>query len=235
MALTLKKFLLKTEKSDFDILYEKIQKKERDAINMGIFTLYSCEPIRKMIRVAEKEKKIDLLTMVDDICSNWMRYCDIPYEAGMKLNEMAMDPDVSIGVHRTFIPDLNADDCLSSDIVRGIIENGLHNMGHLNVGGSVGDKPSLTLTLTPLESIEGFLNLVAPYKNNNITVITKFPTDLVDKDLHLLDENRIDELYYQDMNTTTVRPEFIYGIIIKRVGEVSTFYTREELLKGKTK
>lgn len=156
--------------------------------------------------------------------------CNLSRKSGEYLNQILKDQNSVFAIHRTNLGEItkNAAGIPENSILSKIMDEGLINNGHAlsGGGGAVSLTPDLNLTTTPLSGISGFLNLVGSYKDNNVTVILKFPDDLVSKDLVRGAEN----VHITKGNMSYINPDYIAGAIVKDANGFDQFFTKEQIL-----
>ena len=198
------------------IILNKIQKEKLDKSKSGEYSLFDAS----FVKLTD-----DNMEIVYDILSGWDKECKIPKDVGEFLNQISNDPENAVAIHRTHMYEE------SNVLIEKIAKEGLINNGHIMSSGAGGGIPSLSLTLSPLVGMTGFINLVGSYKNNNLTVIYSFPTNLVDKEtLEFKNDDAIKQVY-DFKNRVYIKPEYIVGAIVKgKNGELDKFLTHDEML-----
>ena len=202
--------------------------REKAHIN-GKFSMFDTNYAKEVIN---EDISYNSLKTIFDNLNSWEDDCNIPYEVGESLNTFAKDNTVMI--HRTNLGlNTNQKGLEYNESLVSIMRDGLKNYGHLNAGGGgaiINGAPPLTLTMTPLEGLSGFINLLGPYKSNDTIIITAFPKELVDKDGNLVKGHDYSEIYDFDENIPKVKNQYIVGAIIKKENSLDEFYTRDYIL-----
>lgn len=169
----------------------------------------------------------DNLETVYDILSGWDEVCKLPKDVGEFLDQISSDSENAVAIHRTRMFEGN------NILIESIAKDGLINNGHVMSSGADSGIPDLNLTLTPLDGMSGFINLVGSYKDNNLTIVYSFPTNLVDKKtLEFKNEDAVNQIYNFN-GRAYIKPEYIVGAIIKgKNGELDKFITHDEMLSS---
>ena len=221
------------EKKNLEIVKEELKKIEllrEEAHKNGRFSMFD-------LGIINEDMDYETIVTMSTILNGWESSCNIPYTLGESLMQLTKDNTVMI--HRTNLGLETKKEGLDyNENLVDIMGNGLINQGHINAGGGgaiINGTPSLTLTMTPLTGLAGFINLIETYKNNDTVIVIAFPKDLVDKDGKLVRGHDYSEIYDLDGNVPRVKPEFNFGAIIKKDNSLDEFYTRDEILgMGKT-
>ena len=165
-------------------------------------------------------KKLKLNNTIFEIMSEWNEKCDIPTYTGDFLNTLTNDSKNIVAIHRIFVSDLHEEDNqIKSDMIADIAEHGLIN--------------KTSNELTPLKELEGFIKLVASYRNNDAVIIYSFPSEYIDENL-LLNTPHVSKIYNFEGNTQRYNPEYIVGMILKNNNSLNTFLSREDMLNLKS-
>ena len=216
-------------------LRNKIQKKQKDAFVDGRFSLFH---VREFSRYFGRNSNYQLMESMYEIIDGWDKSCNLPYDFGEKLSELASNDEYTVCIHRTRLDvDKEKAGIPESDDLVNIMENGLVNYGHSNaVGGSAfmsNSVPGLGLTTTPLVGIEGYINLVGSYHGNDATIIMVFPSNLVGKDGEI--KQGIDPSLVYDLSgrNPVIKNEFLYGAVLKKNNGYDEFYTRDQIVQSK--
>ena len=213
-----------------DLLLKKIGLQREEAHKNGRFSMFD-------IGIINENMNYDSLRNMYTILNSWESSCNIPYSVGESLITLMKDNTVMI--HRTNLGlDINQEGLDFNDDLIDIMSNGLKNQGHINAaGGGAFTKgyPPLTLTMTSLEGLSGFINLVSSYKENDTIIITAFPKDLVNKEGNLVQGHNYSEIYELDDNIPRVKNQYMVGAILKKKNRLDEFYTRDEIIKTNDK
>ena len=208
-----KRKLLFSEKVKASIL----EKKEKD-----LFSLFETDEFARQFKDIKNKKQFAFLyTLYKANDDSHI----ISEELGRKLKEYENDPGYYYGVHRTFMD-------LDGEVIKDVVASGIHATGHSAQGAFEESAPSPSLNFTTLSGLAGYINLLSPYKENNIAIICKFPKDKVDKDLQLRNKNDFNGVYIKTPNGYVVSPENI-DCIVSFDGEerYPTVYSKEEILR----
>ena len=173
----------------YDSMISQINEIRQNAINEGRFSLFHSKTV--IDHFNESMKKGYNLDFYFRIVNSWDKICNLPYEVGISLDGFANEPGMVVGVRRTNLSvEIDENGFPISESLSDIMENGLVNYGHANAygGGAYMDCPDISLTMTPLKNIEGYINLLGSYHGNNLVILAWFPEELVDDDLHITDE-----------------------------------------------
>lgn len=219
------------EKIKINLLKEKIEAHRTDSHNKGKFSLFDAN---FSIDVFSKNASYDYLKWHYEMILGWDKLCNLPYEVGISLDKLANDNTVMI--HRAHLDlDTNNEGLVCNETLYSIMDEGLKNYGHMNaVGGSAFsvDPPPLTLTMTPLKGITGYINLLSSYHSNDVIVVAAFPKELVNADGEIINNPSRDKVYDLSEFPPKVRREFIVGTILKKNNGLDEFYTREEIINS---
>lgn len=218
------------EKRKIALLRDKIEAIKLDAHNNGRFSLFDTKFSNDFL---SKKLTYEQLTNFYDIITNWDKHCNLPYEVGISIDKLATDNTVMI--HRTHLGiDKNTEGYTDNNTLYNIMTEGLKNYGHLNaVGGGayLNTIPDLTLTMTPLDGITGYINLIGSYKSNDVTIITAFPKELVNEHGRIKGESNYYAVYDLSEEPPKVKPEYMIGAILKKNNGLDEFYSQEEIIK----
>ncbi len=206
------------------ILNTKIELiKQKDNLK-GKFSLFDSSFAREFF---SKDLEYNKRKYFFDLINDWDEKCNIPYNIGISLDRIAKDNTVMI--HRTKLDIDN--DVENNENLQNIMNNGLRNYGHGNaVGGSAFvDDPSLTLTMTPLKGISGWINLLSSWHENDSVIIAAFPKELVKDDGEFANDKSASMIYDYNDKIPSVKSEYLVGAIIKKEDTLDEFYTRDEI------
>lgn len=220
------------EKTKLKLLNLKIKLWIKDRHNKGLFSLFDAAFSKKYL---EKNLNYDNLNYIYDCITSWDKYNNISYNVGMSLDNLAKDN--TIMVHRVKLNlDTKKEGLQTNSTLLNMMNEGLINQGHANaVGGSAFSKtPSaLTLTMTPLVGLTGYINLVAPYKENDTVIFAVFPKDLVDEDGQLVNGHQYSDIYDLSEKHPRIKSEFMLGALLKKDNSLDEFYTKDEIINAK--
>lgn len=210
------------------LLQEKINLHRTYAHKQGRFSLFDAKFARDTFN---NNKSYEHLKSLYEIIEDWDVACNLPYDVGYSLDRLATDYTVMI--HRTNLglnknkPGLEYNKKLLS-----IMNNGLMNFGHANAisGGTSPYMTPLTLTMTPLKGITGYINLISSYKANDTIVIATFPKELVSEDGNLTSEFNYSYIYDLSDKIPIVKKEFLTGVILKKNNGFDEFYSRDKVI-----
>ena len=191
------------------------------------------ELFEKCMKVNDFDRYISFYNMVE----GWDDTCNLSMETGQYVGHLwAEDIDMIPAIHRANLGIYEYEDGMPTNKnLTDIMTNGLINNGHAMLGVGMKEIPAPALTATPLDSFTGMINLLASYKNNNTTVILRFPRLLVNKELHFTSEEAPKELYDEVEGMHVIKPDYIVGAIIKSYDGYDKFYSREEILEASMK
>ena len=211
------------EKNKKTLLNKKIDLIRKDAHKHGRFSMFD---ISSAVIKFNSDAKYEDLKRVCDILEECDKRCNLPYDIGILLDKLATDYAVMVHKTQLFLnpgePGLDNNENLLN-----IMRDGLKNYGHSNQGIQSETLPDLNLTMAPLKGIEGFINLLEPYKSNDAIVIGAFPKNLIDEDGNGIDYT---EIYDLSSYPPKIKPEYIAGVILKKENGLDEFYTRDEVI-----
>ena len=218
------------------LLVEKVETIKEEAKRNGRFSLFHTDCIGSRF---DKNKSYDGMKYLFDLVEGWDKYCNLSYNNGISLEGFVNDPSIVVGVHRTNL-NIKKDENgfpVSTGLDK-IMSEGLINYGHANAygGGAFTSIPAISLTMTPLKGLEGYINLVGSYHNNDAIILAAFPRELVDDDCDIIDNSRASEIYKISTFWSTIKPEYLMGAIVKNKDGYDEFFTRDEIIehsKGK--
>lgn len=217
------------EKTKIELLKKKIETYKLKAHNNDKFSLFDASFAKELF--SRKDTNYRSLESIYEMISSWEEKCNIPYDFGVALDQVASEEVVMI--HRTNLNfDKDSEGLQNNDVLYNIMNDGLVNTGHLHSSGTITNGASdLTLTMTPLKGLSGYINLVSSYKSNDTTIIAAFPKDLVDEDGHIKDMSRCCEIYDVVNDQLAVKPKFLRGAILKKNNGLDEFYDQQEILQ----
>jgi len=230
----LKRIFKKQDPHLTELLIE-ISNNQKNMQESNRFSLSHTQSFNDLLEKAKNyEIDYDKLKSIYDIFGSWDKYSTVPYDLGIWLDNETKNPDTTLAIHRTNFPALDIEDLSKCEQLESIMNKGLVNYGHINVGGNVGI-PEVALTMSPLSTATDFINLIGSYKDNNVTIIASFPSNIIDDECHFINKNEetIQEIYnFEDENYSVpfIKPEYIIGALIKNEKGIDTFLTRAELL-----
>ena len=220
------------EKEKIRLLKKKIELCKKDMNNKGKFSLFNASFAMDYL---ERDLDYESLNWFYEVITGWDKYNNIPYDVGVALENLSKDNIVMI--HRTKLDlDKNKEGLEYNSKLHNIMSGGLINYGHANAvgGGSFSSEPpELTLTMTPLVGMTGYINLVASYKSNDVTIFAAFPKDLIDKYGHILDDSKYNNIYDLSEYPPKIRTEYMLGALLKKDNGLDEFYTRDEIVNTK--
>ncbi len=219
---------MKNEKEE---LLKRIDEIKKEAERNGRFSLFHAKCLGSRFN---QNNTYDGMKYLFDIIEGWDKYCNLPYNLGISLEGFVNDPSIVVGVHRTNL-NIKKDENgfpVSTGLDK-IMSEGLINYGHANAygGGAFTSIPAISLTMTPLKGLEGYINLVGRYHNNDAIILAAFPRELVDDDCDIIDYSRANEIYNISTFWATVKPEYLMGAIVKNDNGYDEFYTRDEIVE----
>ena len=213
------------------LLKEKVEAHRLAAHREGRFSLFDA---RFSIEDFSKTSNYDYLKWLYETLLEWEKKCNLPYDVGMFLDKIASDNTVMI--HRTRLGlDADSEGLNCTEELYSIMNEGLKNYGHANAvgGGAFSDlPPGLTLTMTPLKGMAGYINLLASYHSNDTVVVSVFPKGLLFDDGEIIDNSFYDKIYDLSVFPPKVKREFMAGAILKKKNGLDEFYTRDEIVES---
>ncbi len=225
-----------------ELLKKKVSKIAEKANENNKYSMFNVTDISK---VFDSDIKYDAKKSIYEIALSWEPYLNLPYAVGVSLDFLSQDPDYIVCIHRAFLSlDRTQKGLQMSDSLEDVMSNGLINYGHKNAygGSAVVDVPDLTLCMTPLKGIGGWVNFASPWHDNDSIVIASFPrakydengkliSGIVNDNGEIVDYSRINEIYDFSYDDPRVKPECIAGVILKKDNSFDEFYTTDEVLK----
>ena len=207
------------------LIKEKALLKGQEAELNGRFSLFQSNYVTESLNKCNEYSKAEYIY---DMVSDYDEKCKIPYEIGMQIDKLASVENVF--VHRTNLYlDKGSNGIPDSEALYSIMNDGLKNLGHMNAGGFVRDIPSLSLTMTQLKGLSGYINLVSSYKSNDTIIIASFPKDMINEDGYPVGDPS--EIYNLDDKVPKIKPEYIIGAFLKKDEGLWDFYYRDEIVK----
>ena len=212
----------------------EIEERIDDAIKNNRYSAFCFDTFRKPLYTFKSQNDYEKYEMFYEMILEYDQRCKLPYEVGNMINSVMKDPNYTAAIHRTYIGNIEyVDGMPTNSILSSIMSDGLINNGHLSSGGYT-DDPSLALATSSLSGIGDLANLFFSYKNNNVTILFRFPEKLVNKDLDFRDAFASSEIYERKNEKYYIKPEYILGVIVKE-DQQDKFYSREQLLSVKRK
>lgn len=217
------------ENTKIKLLKDKVKLRRDAAHKEGRFSLFDA---KFATDIFSKGIKYEYLSIHYEMISGWDEICNLPYGVGVSLDRLANDSTVMI--HRTRLDlDRDSQGLTCNEALHSIMDEGLKNYGHMNaVGGGAysSEPPSLTLTMTPLTGISGYINLLASYHDNDAIIIAALPKELVDSNGYIIDNVPWNKIYDLSEHPPKVKREFMVGAILKKNNGLDEFYTRDEIV-----
>lgn len=214
-----------------NLLKEKIAVHKNEAHKNGRFSLFDADFSNAIF---SKKGSYDYFKFNYEMILGWDELCNLPYDVGIYLDKLATDNTVMI--HRARLGlDTNSEGLICNEALHSIMNEGLKNYGHMNAvgGGAFSADPSpLTLTMTPLKGITGYINLLSSYHSNDVIVVASFPKELVNDDGEIINDPTFDKVYDLSEFPPKVRREFMVGTILKKNNGLDEFYTRDEIVNA---
>lgn len=211
------------------LLQEKINLHRTNAHKQGRFSLFDAKFARDIF---DNNKNYEYLWSLYEIIEDWDVSCNLPYDVGYSLDRLANDYTVMI--HRTNLGlNKNKPGLEYNKKLLNIMEKGLMNFGHANAvsAGTSSYIIPLTLTMTSLKGLTGYINLISSYKSNDAIIIATFPKELVNDNGYLATRAKYSDIY--DLNAEKipiVKKEFLTGIILKKTNKLDEFYSRWKVI-----
>lgn len=213
---------------------EEVREKIDKAHAQGRYSFFENDFAYEFLDKCVKENDYDRYMVFYDMIDGWDRECNLSLETGQYIGNLWLsDPNKIPAIHRTYLDGYTYQNGMPySEDLFNIMEEGLYNYGHANLGAVVGI-PDLSLTTTPLDSFTGMINLIASYKHNNTTIIMQFPRELVDNSMGFTSKEAIDTIYDQSTGYCVIKPEYILGAVVKSDDGFDQFYSKEQILSAK--
>lgn len=207
------------------LLKDEIDLIKENAKREGRYSLFNSRFVKEIF----DNKKINYsgLRYYFDLIKEHDKNCKIPYNIGLSID--AFTEYNNIFVHRTKLNYENEE----SDELYSIMKDGLKNYGHTGVlaGGSTNINPNVTLTMTPLDGLAGYINLISSYKDNNTIVLAAFPKEIVDKEGNILTD--YNEVYDNLEKEPTFKEKYMLGAFVKGNNELWDFYLKDQIIENK--
>lgn len=217
------------EKRKISLLKQKIEAHKIDAHNHGRFSLFDA---KFAVDSFNKTSNYDSAKSYYEIIEEWDGKCNLSYEVGISLDKLATDNTVMI--HRTRLGlDTTTEGLVQNYDLFCIMNDGLKNHGHGNaIGGSAfsDTPPALTLTMTPLNGLSGYVNLLASYKANDVIIVAAFPKELVNDEGDITQGTNYHDIYDLSGSTPRVKKDYMVGAILKKDNGFDEFYLRDEVI-----
>lgn len=218
------------DRKKINAILEEIDAIKKDAEANGRFSFFHTQYAEDLFK---RVKVYNDLKYFYDLFKEHDENYKIPYEVGMNLDKLIHEKQVFI--HRTNLDMDISGPNIGNNVVLGLImEEGLANNGHAFAvgGGAYSDEPpSLGLTMSPLGDVEGYINLVSSYKDNDTIVIAAFPKEIITMDGEPTRD--YSDIYDLSQYPPRVKTEYMVGAIVKKDEGLWDYYTRDEILKAK--
>lgn len=212
----------------------EIEERVEDAIKENRYCVFCFDKLKSILDTLRLKNDYETYQKIYEMILECDEYCRMSYETGNKVNSIMNDPNYIAAIDRMFIGHIEyVEEVPTNTILLSIMKDGLINNGHLSSGAHV-EEPSLALTASSLTGIGDMANLFLPYKENNATILLRFPKDMVDRDLQFITPFSSSEIYERKNGKIYIKPEYILGAIIKE-DDQDKFYSREQLLSVKQK
>jgi hypothetical protein len=213
------------------VLKDKIENIKTQAEADGRFSLFHTNYANDVFnQKIDYDKYEYVYTLLEDNDKK----CNLPYEAGLYLDELSKNSAVYI--HRTnLFLDKNSEDVPQSDALYSIMSDGLKNFGHVNAAGGVGitnGVPPIGCTMTPMTGFTGYINLLSPWQNNDTVIVASFPKDMLDEEGNLLGDYKDSDLYDLSLDTPTIKPEYMVGAFIVSDNGLWKYYSKDKIVKS---
>ena len=205
-------------------LSEKSKKENRFSL---FHTRYFVENLSKATVYNDLKSLFDIFVNIDKNFGD-----SLPYNIGVSIDKLIESNCVFI--HRTkLFYDGEINGIPNSSSLASIMNDGLKNYGHLNSSGGISvSYPPISLTMSALSGIAGFINLVSSYKDNNTVIIAVFPKEFFDENEEIRDESLYESMYDMVDGTPAVKPKFIVGALVKKEDGKWKLYTRDEIVEN---
>lgn len=139
-----------------------------------------------------------------ELSRQYDNYGYMSQELGEELDNLFLDDDYIIGIHRTGYT------YMDNDTIENIFSKGLINNGHVMQGGNAGNY-SIESTVSLFQDftlLNGQLKSAHGYKCSEGCFIIKIPKSYLGKK-----DGEIKPIYYKDGKIVKLLPEFIYGYV----------------------
>lgn len=213
-----------------NLLKKKIETEKEISKKNNRFSLFHTKIFNDYIN---SSNNYEALESIYNVGNSWKG--NLSYNFGISLEDFVNRDDLSVCVHRTYLGlDSESSGLPQSSVLNSIMSDGLINNGHANAfGGSafLEGYPSLSLTTTPIDGVGGYVNFIAPYKDNDATIIMAFPTEYVSKDGNIIKGNE-DKIYDISNDLYYIKPEYIIGALLKKENGFDEFHLRDEILNS---
>lgn len=217
------------EKRKLSLLRKKIDLHRKKIHNKGKFSLFDTHFFNDNYNKETEYKKLEYIY---EVIKEWDETCNLPYDVGIFLDNLTINNTIMI--HRTNLKlNKHKNGLEYNDDLINIMKKGLKNFGHANaIGGGafINVMPPLTLAMTPLDGLSGYINLVSQYKSNDTIIVVAFPKDIVNSDGEVNDNSNYSNIYDITDNIPTVKSDYLVGVILKKIEGLDEFYTRDQVL-----
>lgn len=201
---------------------DAIIKKDKE----GKYSIFSSDAFKKYINS-------DSIDIIFDIVREWDEGCNLSTELGEALNNISRDENNMIAFSRVYLAALDKEtNIIKSDEIADIAKYGLENNGHVNSSAAIQKVIHPSLKLSPFVGIEGWIQLIGSYKNNNAIILYSLPKQYVDEDCHFTSPNADKIIYnYSENGIPLIKPEYLIGMIVKnKDNAIDVFLTRDDML-----
>lgn len=232
--MSFKSFFYKNQTLDKRIVEKdkEMEARIRDAVLKNRYCAFNFTTLKSALDRSRELNDYEKYEFFYDLISKYDDLCKLSSEDGEMINNLMKDPNHIAAIHRTYLGPIEyVGNIPTTNDLYSIMSEGLINNGHLSSGG-YSETPSLALTTSPLTGMGDLANLFFSYKHNNLTVLLRFPKELVDRELQFVSEESQETIYDRKNKFCYIRPEYVLGAIVKGKDQ-DKFYTREELLSVK--
>lgn len=224
----------KKKKLDSRIVEKKLELEKilKQALIDNRYSLYEFDYLKDLLTRSEGINDYEKYELFYKMIGGWDQICKLTRDSGNFINDKMKNKDMILGIHRSNLGDMELTDGILSNVnLASIMNDGLINNGH-GMQGGISNVPSVSLTVSPLEGVSGFINLVSNYKNNNVVILLEFPRELLDEDLHFINDESASKIYLEKDGIRYINPDYILGSIVKHDG-IDEFYSKEQLMSVK--
>lgn len=202
-------------------LEKEIEEHIKEYENKNLYTIFSSKYIKELIK---KTKNHVNKSQIYKLIKEWDEELLVPQEIGKYLEDLLENDKLTIGIHRTEVNDT---------IIDNIITDGLKNNGDLS-SGAIEENPDLNKTVSfPKNILNAMISLKSSYKNSTGGFLLAFPSDIVDENGEIKDNDYF-KINENIKGTTYIKSEYVLGYIDTKYG-VMNYFPKEELLDKKNR
>ena len=177
------------------------QKNKKESKRMKLIKDLTYTHGYSILRSSQTLKEDDFLL---DLSKEYDEYGYMSEELGKELDNLFVDEDYIVGIHRTGYTNMD------EKTINSIFNKGLINNGHIMQGGMAGnyDIEKTVSLFYDFTIFNGQLKAAHGYKGSEGCIIVKIPKSYLGKS-----DGDIKPIYYIDEGVTKLLPEFIYGYV----------------------